>query len=298
MIRQYTQSIILFFLMGSVLFTSCEDEITIPSQFEASQLVVDAWLTNTNKTQVIAITRSIDYFAGGAPPVVRNAQVSLCSDDTQVCYDFIYNEADDNYMWTPQGDEVFGAVGEQFTLTIAVDEQIYTSTEQIYRTAVADSIGITFEEESLVFEEGLYAQLYARDQPGRGDTYWIRTFKNDTLLNRPEEILIAYDATFDAGANIDGIYFLTGIRLGINEIRDDGTFEPYQPGDHIRVEVHSISNTAFEFLNIASEQILNEGIFTVPVANSEGNIINAQTGEAILGIFNIAEVAAVERTVE
>ena len=64
------------------------------------------------------------------------------------------------------------------------------------------------------------------------------------------------------------------------------------------MEVHSINETAFRFLNIAVEQINNEGIFALPLANSQGNVVNDATGERILGIFNIAEVASISRTVE
>jgi hypothetical protein len=140
--------------------------------------------------------------------------------------------------------------------------------------------------------------LYARDLPGRGDTYWVRAYKNDTLLNRPQEIVAVYDATFDAGADIDGTYWIHPLRFGINPIDDDGFFVPYQVGDHIYVEVHSINDAAFQFLNIATEQIQNEGLFATPLANAPGNVINMTTGAPILGIFTIGEVASIERRVE
>ncbi|MEO0341399.1 MAG: DUF4249 domain-containing protein [Bacteroidota bacterium] len=295
-INKYISSIA-FFLLGIGLFTACEDPIDVPSDFEESQLVVDAWLTNVPAPQTIRLSQSIDYFGGGQPPVVSGATVQVCNDSNNECYTF-EEVREGEYIWTPGGEQTLGQVGDDFTLSIEVDGNSYTSVTDLSRTTRIDSIGLTFEEESLFFEEGFFAEVYAFDPAGRGDTYWIRAYKNDTLLNRPAENTVAWDATFDNGADIDGTYFIPPIRGSINPLDDDGALVPYLPGDEIYVEVHSISEEAFRFLNIAIEQINNEGIFAVPLANSIGNVTNVASGERVLGIFNIAEVASVQRTVE
>lgn len=286
---------ILFFFCG--IFSACEDPIDVPSQFESAQLVADAWLTNTNAPQTIVLNQSVDYFNGGQPPTVENATVEICNTTTTNCFSFIH-AADGKYVWTPGPGETIGKVGDDLALQIVVDGQTYISTEAISRTARLDSISIEFEEETIGFEEGLYGQAYAFDQPGRGDSYWMRTYKNDILLNKPFEQVIAYDATFDAGADIDGTYFITPLRLGVNALDTSDTYIPYIPGDKIYVEVHSINEAAFRFLSIAVEQITNEGLFASPLANSKSNIFNATNNDPILGIFNVAEVASIEKIVE
>jgi hypothetical protein len=157
-----------------------------------------------------------------------------------------------------------------------------------------------FEEESLGNDAGLYAQVYARDFVGIGDTYFIRSTINDTLLNRPQEINIAFDATFDGGSGADGIAFIAPIRFGINKLDDDGAPVPLVNGDKIEVDIWSISNEAFAFLSIASDQITNgdNGIFGIPVANSPSNVFNVDTEEPVLGIFNVAAVSSAEKVVE
>ena len=66
---------------------------------------------------------------------------------------------------------------------------------------------------------------------GTGNTYFIRSFKNDTLLNSGESANIAYDAAFSPGADFDGIEFIVPIRrIGINDF--DNTF---QLGDKVEV---------------------------------------------------------------
>ena len=75
---------------------------------------------------------------------------------------------------------------------------------------------------------------------------------------------------------------------------------PWQPGDLIRVEIHSISLEAFTFLDIARDQMVNgdNTIFAIPLANTRGNVVNQMTGERALGIFNVANVSAQEREIE
>ena len=293
----YRSALLIAVATSALLLTNCEDPIEVPSQFEAPQLVIDAWLTDQpDQPQTIRLSETVPYFAGGTPPAVEGATVTVCRTGDDTCFDFV-DAGDGNYVWTPAAGESIGRVGDTFTLRMEVDGDNYTSTTDLARTAQIDSIRVFFEPESIFTPAGFYSELFARDQPGRGDTYWIRSYRNDTLLNRPGEISLAFDATFDPGADLDGVYFIAPIRTSINRIDDDGLPIPYQPGDRIYVEVHSISRTAFDFLNIATEQIQNEGIFAVPIANAPGNVVNEATGETILGIFNVAAVASAARVV-
>jgi len=290
---------LLYFSTALLLFfsTGCEDPIDVPSQFEEPQLVVDAWLTNTGAEQSIILSETVDYFAGGTPAPVTDATIQVCNERTLSCVSFLH-QGEGRYTWQPDPGMRLGRVGDVLGLGIQIGTRRVVSSTDISRTVRIDSIGLENEEGSLGLEEGIYGQLYAFDSLGQGDTYWVRTYKNDTLLNRPTEQILAFDATFDAGTGIDGTYFITPLRIGINPINDDGFFIPYKPGDNIYVEVHSINSIAFQFLNIAVEQILNEGIFASPLANAPSNIIDADNGDRVLGIFNVAEVASISVDVE
>ena len=74
---------------------------------------------------------------------------------------------------------------------------------------------------------------------------------------------------------------------------------PYNEGDVVRVEIHSISNEAFNFLEVARDQINNgdNGIFSIPLANTRTNI-TSEEGKAVLGFFNIAAVSSASILVE
>ncbi len=288
--KKYTYILALAGILG---FASCEDPITVDNGFEASQIVVDAWITNEEGQQIIDVKESQDYFDNRLPTGITNAEVTVTN--AEETFNFVH-VADGQYVWTPPtGSEIIGDVGDEFTLKIEVDNKTLTSTTQLNRVPEIDSISIFFEDEPFGADEGFFAELYARDLPGKGDTYWVKSYRNDTLLNRPQELNIIYDATFDAGTDIDGTTFIRPLRFAINAVDDDGLPRNVDQGDKVKCEIYSISNEAFRFLQIVQEQTTNgdNSIFALPVANSRGNIRD-ENGDLVLGVFNVAAVSREE----
>lgn len=285
------------FLFAIGFFSSCEDVIQVDSGFQEPTVVVDAWINTLSEKQTIKLDWSQDYFDSSRPTGITDAEVIVTSGGQSFAFTHVQNGA---YEWTPADGQSIGQTGDVMELVINLNGQVITSQTEITRVPPIDSIALVFEKESLGLEEGLYGELYARDFPGLGDTYWIRAYKNDSLLNRPQELTIVYDATFDPGSGLDGLAFIRPLRLSITPLDVDGLFIPYEPGDHIYVELHSISNEAFIFLQVAQEQMLNgdNSIFSIPIANARGNILNTTTGELLLGMFNVANVSSAEKSVE
>jgi hypothetical protein len=289
-------------LIPFFLFT-CEDPVTLDSRFEGAELVVEAWVNNISEPQTIILTETQDYYDNRLPTPVTDAQVIICQTENQVptanCFVFDH-EGSGRYLWTPAvPGQTLGEIGTEFGLGIQRGDQQYASITTMNRTAQLDSISFQFEEEALGLEEGLYAQLYARDQVGQGDAYLVRSTINDTLLIRPSELNLVYDATFSPGTNTDGITFIFPLRFAINKQDDDGSPIPLVAGDKVAVEVLSISQEAYLFLRIVQEQVNNgqSGLFDLPVANSPGNVFNVDTEEPIRGFFNVAAAVRAERVV-
>ncbi len=163
-----------------------------------------------------------------------------------------------------------------------------------------DSIVQESRTDELIGPDGIYAELFARDLPGLGNSYWIKTFKNGEFLNKPQELNIAFDGAFDPGAQLDGAIFIGPIREAVNRIpdedneADDIQVAPWNNGDSILVEIHSISNEAFFFLDVARDQMTNgdNTIFALPLANAQGNVFNVSGEEHPLGVFNVAAVSS------
>jgi hypothetical protein len=297
--------ILTFFAISITLF-SCEDEI-FPALPDAEAVtVIDAWINNLPEQQVIRVKRTLPYFQAQELPGIRNADVSI-TDSRGKVYQFIESEIEEgNYYWQPdQQDTAFGEIGLTYTLDVGVGNNHFQSLVTLDPVPEIDSINFRFEKGNSFFPDSYFASFYAVDLPGEGDTYWIRAYKNGEFLNKPGEINIAYDAAFNAGSLIDGITFIQPIRDGVNPFdqdEEDNFLSPYEPGDSLYVEIHSISNEAFIFLNELIIQTDRPGgfaeLFAQPLSNVSTNIVNTTGDEKVVGFFNVAAVSSAGRKLD
>ena len=288
------------FLMVLVLvWISCEDVIQIQIDDAQAELVVDAWLTNEVDTQSVRLSWSQSYFDNTNPPPIENANIFLLRGDGTT-FEFIDDNNDGYYIWIPTKDESIGKVDDFFTLNIQLEGNRYYANTIMNRVPSIDSISQEFVENEFLHDDGIYVEFFARDFTGTGDAYWIKSFKNGKFLGKASEMNIAFDAGFDLGSQVDGIIFVPPIRALVNELDDDLMDIPWKVGEVSKIEIHSLSHEAFNFLEIARDQIDNgsNGIFSIPLANTRSNIVNNSTGDALLGFFNIAAVSAREIVIE
>ena len=283
---------------------ACTDVIELDSTFEAPQPSVDAWLTDEPTTQIIYLSETQDYYVEALPTPLTGAEVLVCGGSTAAPTCRTFAERDDRpgaYAWTPAEGERIAAVGDSLALLVELaDGRRLAAHTELRRVPEIDSISFQFEEAQIGLDEGIYAQVYARDLPGTGDRYLIRSMINDTLLNRAEEVNLAADAAFDGGTASDGIAFILPIRFGINKLDDDGSPVPLVPGDRVEVEIWSLTEQAFRFLGSAVEQIENgeSALFSVPVVSTRGNVLDVDAGEPVPGMFSVSAVSGAAEELE
>ncbi len=269
---------------------SCEDVITLDLKDGVEQLVVDGWLTDKPEDQKIKLTLSQPYFDNSDPNPALNAQVILFEEDS-TAHPFIDFNNSGEYI-LPHTDISFLRQGKRYALYIKYQGEEYYAISQLMRVPGIDSIG--FENFKFPFaptddspQEGMFAQFYAKDPVGEGDTYWIRTTKNNKLLNKPSQISLAYDAGFSPGSKSDGLLFILPVRQSIN----DGL---YVQNDLVHVELWSITPDAYYYLLQVRQESSNGGIFSTPPANIPTNIVNlnsASTKKAI-GFFGLSATSS------
>lgn len=282
-------------LLGlSLVLSSCEDPIKVDNKFVEKEIVVDAWITNDGSDQTITLTYSQDYFDASPYEAIAEASVVVKNGDKTLNFE---NQGEGKFVYS---GEKIGATGDEVSLHIQVGDAQIEARTTINRVPKTDSIAIIEEPKNSGEGVDLFAELFARDFVGVGDTYSIKTWKNDTLLLRPREIIVVYDCTFDAGSGLDGLNFIKPLRNGINARNEDGRPIPYNKGDKIYVELHSISNDAFGFLQSVAEQAANgdNTIFAIPINNSDGNVFIKGSKKRVLGFFNVANVSSIQKTVE
>lgn len=282
------------------LFGACEDIINPRLESASAALVVDGWITNKPGKQIIRLTTTQPYFENVVPPGVRNASVRVTDQNTGRVYVFAENTSvAGNYEWLPVGNETFGIIGNRYELNVRVGAEEYRASSRMGRVPPVDSVTFTFEEATQFFPESYFAEFWATDLPGRGDTYWIRAYKNGVFLRKPADLTVAFDAGFSEGGNFDGVTFITPIRTGVNPSdvdANDQALAPYKVGDSLFVEIHSITKPAFNFLNEVVIQTDRPGgfseFFATPLANVGTNIENVRpAGPKAVGFFNTAAVS-------
>jgi hypothetical protein len=283
----------------SLVFSSCEQTIHPALQSANPVLVVDAWINNKNETQVVLLTETQPYFDDADLAGVSGAVVTV--EDVTAGIQYTFNENPNkkgSYEWKPS-DGPFGMVGHSYKLTLQVGGETFEASSRMGRVPPIDSIVFEVDDRPGSNKKTKYrGEFYATDPVGVGDTYWIRAYKNDTLLNKPSELNVAYDAGFSAGGEADGEIFIVPIRLGINPDYSNDSSNPseYLPGDSVYVEINSITLAAFNYLNEVSTQTDRPGgfaeLFATPLANVSTNVSNINPkGSTVVGFFNVAAVS-------
>ncbi len=277
-------------LAGLALFqTGCEDEIKVNVDYNNPKLVVDAFINNLPQTQTITLSRAVNYFDTNTAPAVTNAQVLLF--DTTAGKPFFFQHTEKGkYQFTPNAStgDTF-TVGHDYALFILVDGDTLASFCNLARTATIDSIRLVdVEGNGPPFNTtGYYVELMAKDAFGKGDFYWIKTFRNDTFLSSIDQLNISADMG-NTSTDVDGELFIYPIRYsGVNDF-----LRSFKKDETVRLEIHSISAIAYGWFNLVRNENQNGGLFATPPANIFSNIIavNKNPKNTLGGLFCMSAV--------
>ncbi len=191
---------LLFFF--TLIFTACDTVIHPTLQTADPVYIVDAFINDKPETQVIRLLFSQPYLEDQLPPGVSGAIVSL-GDNEGNTFSFPENANETgSYIWVPSG-KGFGKTGNVYTLSVKVNGESFIAQSKMGRVPKVDSITFEHSDRNNGNSDFYRGQFWATDPIGPGDTYWIRTYKNGILLNKPGEINLAYDAAFSKGSNFD-----------------------------------------------------------------------------------------------
>lgn len=281
------------FIIITFTLTSCEDVIDINTRPGVEQLVVDAFLTDEVKEQVVKLTLSQPYFDDASSPPALGAIVIVFSEDS-TAYSFIDEQGNGEYIYRSDDEKpLLKNVGERYALYIAYQGEEYFSVSELKPVPKIDSVSYQTFTRPIVTDTlpkvGFIAEFYARDFQEEGDTYWIRYRKNGELKNNPADITISYDGAFSPGAASNGLQFIQPIRQSINDFGD----ALYQDGDSLEIDLYAITAEAYFFLFQVRQESANAGIFATPPANIPTNIFNRNSSSAktAIGLFGVASVS-------
>ncbi len=267
-------------LLPLFVLQSCDEPVRLDPNQSASRIIIEGQVTNKPGYQYVKVSRSGGFYETGKTPRVTNAFV-LVKDDLGNEYPFIHNpeNKDELVGYYLPSVSFEGEIGRTYHLSVDLDEQRYEAEDKLYSVTSIDSLSYQINEDEKDDPEdvGKFYEvlLFAKEPQGTNDYYLFKFYRNDSLkVQADTEIYFADDEIL--GENIDGvaspIYFA--------------------PGDLARVEMYSISRTAFVFYTDL-QNLLNSdgGLFSQPPSNSRTNLSNGA-----LGFFQASALAA--RSVE
>jgi hypothetical protein len=279
-ILKYIQSLVstaVYFTLIPLLW-SCQDVIDVQLDTGETLLVVDGWITNQNQTCTVKLTQTKPYFANTPATAVAGAALQLTDNEGNT----------ENLTETAPGiykiQTIKGKVGNQYTLKIISQGETYEAKTEIKNVPPIDSLTYRFKEERSDLKEGIYVRYFGPELPTLGDYFRVKVYKNDIQYNKPSELIISSDE------------FINGNYIGDLEF-DFG--DPFKVNDKIKVELLSLPEDAYYFLQEMITQVNNGGLFGTPPANVRTNVrnLNPSSKKKALGYFGGSAVSTIQGTI-
>lgn len=286
----------LFFISFlSVIILSCTDVIYISVKEGVSQLSVDALVNNKAETQTIKLTLTQGYFDNSAIKPALGASVFVFDQDS-VAYEFKDLKKDGTYIYDAK-NKPLNKIGKQYALYVNYGGDEFISVSKLNRVPKIDSINYEVNKFPVKPangpQEGFQPQFYAKDFEGEGDCYWIKSAKNKKYFSKATEIQVAYDAGFSPGSKTDGLLFILPIRTSVGR-------ELYSDKDTLKVDVYSITQEQFFYLQFVQQVSQAGSLFSTPLANIPTNVVNRnlKSTKKAIGFFGISAVSSMETIID
>lgn len=254
--------------IGLVLLVSmsaCVKVIDADLEDSERKVVIRGLITNEPGPYFVKVNRTASFYGTESFPNIDNATVVL-SDDLG-----------NNETLTSIGNGMYstntfpqGAVGRTYTLTVTADGKTYTAQDRLYSVSSLDTLYYEFHTVGgTYFEEGNYIYTSLIDPPNEMNYYLFNFYRNDTLVNEPNQIF-ALDDRF--------------LAQNINDIEGPVVYGSQQ---WAKVELLSLSPEIYNYYFGLTTLLQNDGgFFSTPPANPSTNINNGA-----LGLFQASAVA-------
>lgn len=268
---------IIYILILSLSFTSCEDVIEVDLNTTEPRLVIDAalnWIKGTDgSSQFIKLTLTAPFFNSDIPPAT-GASV-IVTDSFNNTFNFIEDGETGIYI----NNAFIPVINRVYNLTIVYNNETYKATEQLMPVSPIESViqnndgGFSGDETEI--------EAYYTD-PKDIDNYYLFEFLNTAHGIQSLEV---YDDEFTDG----------------NEIFAFFSNEDLETGDELIIRGLGISERTYEFYNILLQQTDDESgdPFETQPASVRGNCINETNPDNYpLGYFRASEVSVFTYIIE
>lgn len=268
---------IIYILLISACFLSCEDVIDLNLPTSEPKLVIDAsikWIKGTTgNEQQIKLTLTAPYFDTNVPPA-NGAQISITDSKNNV-FNFIEDGATGLY----NNNNFRPEINETYSLTILYQGETFIGIETL--KSVSDIEYVEQNNKGGFSSEETELKAYYTD-PANQENYYFFEFISDIPVIPTLEV---YNDEFTNGNQIFGFY----------------TEEKLETGDIVTIRNHGVSERFYNFMFVLLQQNSQEGggPFETQPATVRGNCINkTNPSNYPLGYFRASEVSVFQYTIK
>lgn len=240
--RLFIPIAILFFLVAA-----CDEPTHLDLRQTPPRMVIEGLLTNKPGYQYVKVSWSTDFYDSGKTPRIEDATVTV-TDDQGNTYPYVHNpgnDPDSAGIYLPS-TSFAGIVGRTYTLSVAVDGEVYTGTDQLLAVAPIDSLSFQINEgqKEDPKEPGKIYELllFAREPQDVKNYYLFKYYRNDSLVHFfPTDVYFSDDAMLAEEIN--------GVPSPVY----------YAVEDTARLEMYSLTRQGYVFYNDFSLLLNNDG---------------------------------------
>lgn len=258
------------------LLSSCQDDIDLELKDDQSGiLVVEAFLRNIPTRETIKLSRTTSYYNSEPEELVTGALVTITEDNGNPFQLKESTNADSlGYYIKPSSYTM--KIGSAYTLTISIDDEIYTAVSELKPIPTIDSMEVFYNDIQFLFasefvpiapEDTLYdINISYTELPTKGDVYLFKYYINDTLASFYPRDFVYFDDEFLDGEVTGGVQQFPKAQA--------------KYGDKVTLEMLSISEDLALFYEVLFNQTdLSGNLFaSSPPANVPSNISNGARG--------------------
>ncbi|MEM7107871.1 MAG: DUF4249 domain-containing protein [Bacteroidota bacterium] len=254
-------------LVIAVILCSCEETVIIDTQRVDPVVVIEGLVTNQLQFHYVRVTRSVGFYDNVANEPIENAIVTV-EDSQGNRRDYTYNPSGVPNLegYYISNEEFAGEVGVAYTVSVTIENDVYTGTDLLNPVTDIDSLSVAIDEDEFEDpeEEGYFYEVlfYAQEPQDRKDFYLFKFYRNDSLVrDDPTDIYFSDDDLL--AEEIDGV----------------STANFYTVGDVAKVEMYSISRNGFLYYNDLINLLMGDGgFFGAPPVNPRTNLNNDALG--------------------
>ncbi len=243
----------LFITIGLFSFYSCTKVIELDLSNVASNIVIEAVITNTSGPYQVLISKTVNFTASNDFPPVSAATVTI-TDVTSSVTDILTETTPGTYVT----NAIEGIPGHSYRLSVIAEGQTYTASSTMVMPVVLDSL--TFQSLNIFGSAQINAIAHFQDPAGTNNWY---SFSQVVSGRKLKEISVFDDRLSN------GLY--------INEqIFSDSAY--IRLGDTVSLQMNCIDKNVWNYLNTLGPVAGGDNFDSGAPSNPIGNISNRALG--------------------